>query len=74
AQDPATAGHGWSSTRLLAGARVEGRAPSGAKTVAVDAAAADAAGLAVGDRVRVVAGGRPAAAYRVSALVHAPGA
>ncbi|MES4833040.1 ABC transporter permease, partial [Streptomyces anthocyanicus] len=28
AQDPVTAGHGWSSTRLLAGARVEGRAPS----------------------------------------------
>ncbi|MFI7390079.1 FtsX-like permease family protein [Streptomyces tendae] len=74
AQDPATAGHGWSSTRLLAGARVEGRAPSGAKAVAVDAAAADAAGLAVGDRVRVVANGRPAAAYRVSALVDAPGA
>ncbi|OWA08318.1 hypothetical protein B9W62_18815 [Streptomyces sp. CS113] len=74
AEDPATAGHGWSSTRLLAGARVEGRAPSGAKAVAVDAAAADAAGLAVGDRVRVVANGRPAAAYRVSALVDAPGA
>ncbi|MFD7566618.1 FtsX-like permease family protein [Streptomyces tendae] len=74
AQDPATAGHGWSSTRLLSGARVEGRAPSGAKTVAVDAAAADAAGLTVGDRVRVVANGRPAAAYRVSALVDAPGA
>ncbi|MFL9659508.1 FtsX-like permease family protein [Streptomyces sp. PB17] len=74
AQDPATAGHGWSSTRLLAGARVEGRAPSDAKAVAVDAAAADAAGLAVGDRVRVVANGRPAAAYRVSALVDAPGA
>ncbi|MEU5625118.1 FtsX-like permease family protein [Streptomyces tendae] len=70
AQDPATAGHGWSSTRLLAGARVEGRAPSGAKTVAVDAAA----GLAVGDRVRVVANGRPATAYQVSALVDAPGA
>ncbi|WP_333752303.1 FtsX-like permease family protein [Streptomyces sp. IBSBF 2394] len=70
AQDPATAGHGWSSTRLLAGARVEGGAPSGAKTVAVDAAA----GLAVGDRVRVVANGRPATAYRVSAVVDAPGA
>ncbi|WP_399941181.1 FtsX-like permease family protein [Streptomyces sp. BBFR25] len=69
AGDPGTAGHGWSSTRLLAGARIEGRAPSGAKEVAVDAAA----GLAVGDRVRVVANGRPAA-YRVSALVDAPGA
>ncbi|MFI0834499.1 FtsX-like permease family protein [Streptomyces sp. NPDC021140] len=69
AGDPGTAGHGWSSTRLLAGARTEGRAPSGAKEVAVDAAA----GLAVGDRVRVVANGRPAS-YRVSALVDAPGA
>ncbi|CAM5579437.1 ABC transporter permease [Streptomyces violaceorubidus] len=74
AGDPVTAGHGWSSTRLLAGARVEGRAPSGAKGIAVDAATADAAGLAVGDRVRVMANGRPAAFYRVSALVDAPGA
>ncbi|MFJ8805432.1 FtsX-like permease family protein [Streptomyces sp. NPDC102490] len=74
AQEPGTAGHGWSSTRLLADARIEGRAPSGAKGVAVDAAAADAAGLAVGDRVRIVANGRPAAFYRVSALVDAPGA
>ncbi|MET9820082.1 FtsX-like permease family protein [Streptomyces sp. NPDC006349] len=70
AGDPRTAGHGWSSTELLADPRTEGRAPSGAGEVAVDAAA----GVAVGERVRVVAGGRPAASYRVSALVDAPGA
>ncbi|WP_399886779.1 FtsX-like permease family protein [Streptomyces sp. BBFR51] len=69
-QDPTTAGHGWSSTRLLAHPRVEGRAPTGAGEVAVDAAT----GLAVGERVRVVAAGRPAAAYRVSAVIEAPDA
>ncbi|MFG3247732.1 FtsX-like permease family protein [Streptomyces sp. NPDC048187] len=70
ADDPGTAGHGWSSTALLGGARVQGRAPSGADEVAVDVRT----GLAVGERVAVVANGRPAAAYRVSALVDAPGA
>ncbi|MGC9497691.1 FtsX-like permease family protein [Streptomyces sp. WG7] len=70
AEDPGTAGHGWSSAKLLAEPRVEGRAPSGAGEVAVDAAA----GVAVGERVRVVANGRPAASYRVSAVVDAPGA
>lgn len=63
--DPAAGGHGWSSTKLLADPRIEGRAPSGPGEVAVDAAT----GLSVGDRVRVVANGRPAAAYRVSAVV-----
>ncbi|MCL7364843.1 FtsX-like permease family protein [Streptomyces ardesiacus] len=70
AEDPGTAGHGWSSTRLLADARVTGRAPSGPHEVAVDAGT----GLAVGARVEVVANGRPATPYRVSALVDAPGA
>ncbi|MFG3289342.1 FtsX-like permease family protein [Streptomyces sp. NPDC048179] len=69
-QDPATAGHGWSSTKLLGAPRVEGRAPTDAHEVAVDAST----GLAVGDRVRVAAGGRTATAYRVTALVHAPDA
>ncbi|AQS68555.1 FtsX-like permease family protein [Streptomyces pactum] len=69
-EDPETAGHGWSSTQLLADPRVEGRAPTGAGEVAVDAAA----GVAVGDRIEVVANGRPAAPHRVSAVVHAPGA
>ncbi|MFF7473524.1 FtsX-like permease family protein [Streptomyces sp. NPDC008092] len=69
-QDPAAAGHGWSSTKLLAGARVEGRAPAAPAEVAVAATT----GLSVGDRVRVTANGRAATAYRVSALVHAPDA
>ena len=69
--DPAAAGHGWSSAKLLAdGARVEGRAPSTPAEVAVAATT----GLSVGDRVRVTANGRAATAYRVSALVHSPDA
>ncbi|MFE1032345.1 FtsX-like permease family protein [Streptomyces sp. NPDC058807] len=70
ADDPRTAGHGWSSTQLLADPRVAGRAPSGAGEVAVPAGA----GVAVGEPVRVVANGRPAAPYRVTAVVDAPGA
>ncbi|MGW4905486.1 FtsX-like permease family protein [Streptomyces sp. NPDC004270] len=66
-EDPATAGHGWSSTKLLAGPHVEGRAPATPAEVAVAAST----GLAVGDEVRVTAGGATATAYRVSALVHA---
>ncbi|MGW7539918.1 FtsX-like permease family protein [Streptomyces sp. NPDC054770] len=69
-QDPAAAGHGWSSTKLLAAARIEGTAPSAPAEVAVAATT----GLSVGDRVRVSANGRAATAYRVSALVHAPDA
>lgn len=68
--DPTTAGHGWSSTALLPGARVDGRAPAGAGEVAVDAGT----GLRVGDRVDAVVAGRAASPYRVSALVHAAGA
>ncbi|MBZ6229734.1 FtsX-like permease family protein [Streptomyces olivaceus] len=68
--DPRTAGHGWSSTKLLADARVTGRAPSGAHEVAVGAGA----GPAVGETVEVVANGRPAVSYRVTALVDAPDA
>ncbi|MFE0806797.1 FtsX-like permease family protein [Streptomyces sp. NPDC058848] len=70
ADDARTAGHGWSSTQLLADPRVAGRAPSGAGEVAVPAGA----GVAVGEPVRVVANGRPAAPYRVTAVVDAPGA
>ncbi|MEU4660036.1 FtsX-like permease family protein, partial [Streptomyces sp. NPDC023723] len=66
--DPAAAGHGWSSTRLLAGARVTGRAPAGADEIAVPAGT----GVRVGDRIRAVVSGRPAAPYRVTALVDAP--
>ncbi|MGW0574882.1 FtsX-like permease family protein [Streptomyces sp. NPDC002920] len=70
ADDPTSAGHGWSSTQLLAHPRVTGRAPAGDGEVAVPATT----GLKAGDRVQVVADGRPAARYRVTAVVDAPGA
>ncbi|MFF9126482.1 FtsX-like permease family protein [Streptomyces sp. NPDC014889] len=68
--DPAAAGHGWSSAQLLTRPRFTGRAPAAADEVAVSASA----GPHAGDRVRVVAAGRPAADYRVTAVVDAPGA
>ncbi|MGA5446059.1 FtsX-like permease family protein [Streptomyces umbrinus] len=71
-QDPRTAGHGWSSTKLLVDAKVDGSAPAGTGEVALDSATAATAGVRVGDRVEVVAAGRTAAAYRVTALVDAP--
>ncbi|HET6353659.1 ABC transporter permease [Streptomyces sp.] len=74
AGDPQAAGHGWSSTRLLDGTHADGRGPTGSGEVAVDSAIAAAAGVKVGDRVQIVAGARPAAGYRVSAVVDAPGA
>ncbi|MES5824718.1 FtsX-like permease family protein [Streptomyces sp. RG80] len=73
-KDPASAGHGWSSTELLKDQAVDGDAPAGSGEVAVDSATAAAAGVKAGDRVRVVANGRPAAGYRVSAVVDAPDA
>lgn len=73
-EDPRTAGHGWSSTKLLAGPHIEGRAPAGPGEIAVDTATAAAAGIKAGDRVEVVADGRPATPYRVSAVVGTPGA
>ncbi|MGW0835823.1 FtsX-like permease family protein [Streptomyces prunicolor] len=73
--DPQVSGHGWSSTKLLAtGAQVTGSAPTSSGEVAVDSATAAAAGVKPGDRVQVVVNSRPATAYRVSALVNAPGA
>ncbi|MFF4347363.1 FtsX-like permease family protein [Streptomyces sp. NPDC001530] len=74
AGDPQAAGHGWSSTKLLDGAHVDGSGPAGSGEVAVDSATAAAAGVKVGDRVQVVANARPAARYRLSAVVGAPGA
>jgi len=72
--DPQVSGHGWSSTKLLAtGARVTGSAPTSSGEVAVDSATAAAAGIEPGDRVQVVVNSRPATAYRVSAVVNAPG-
>ncbi|MFJ2235031.1 FtsX-like permease family protein [Streptomyces sp. NPDC087859] len=73
-KDPASAGHGWSSTELLKDRAVDGDAPAGSGEVAVDSATAAAAGVKAGDRVRVVVNGRPAAGYRVSAVVDAPDA
>ncbi|MET9462989.1 ABC transporter permease [Streptomyces canus] len=72
--DPGTAGHGWSSTKLLAAPHIEGRAPAGSGEIAVDTATAAAAGIEAGDRVEVVADGHPAKPYRVSAVVGTPGA
>ncbi|MGW0876346.1 FtsX-like permease family protein [Streptomyces sp. NPDC002740] len=77
AGDPQVAGHGWSSTKLAepsGGARLDGAGPTGSDEVAVDSGTAAAAGIAAGDRVRVVVDGRPAAGYRVSAVVDVPGA
>ncbi|MFJ9244559.1 FtsX-like permease family protein [Streptomyces sp. NPDC101776] len=73
-EDPQTSGHGWSSTKLLAGARVEGSAPTGSGEVAVGGATAAHAGLKPGDTVQVVVNSRPARGYRVSAVVDAAGA
>ncbi|MDH6604991.1 putative ABC transport system permease protein [Streptomyces sp. SAI-208] len=67
--DPASAGHGWSSAELLPHPRVEGHEPVGSAEVAVPAGA----GFEPGDRVQVVANGGPLTSYRVSAVVDAPG-
>ncbi|MFG2473059.1 FtsX-like permease family protein [Streptomyces canus] len=72
--DPGTAGHGWSSTKLLAARNIEGRAPAGSGQIAVDTATAAAAGIEAGDRVEVVVNGHHAKPYRVSAVVGTPGA
>ena len=73
-KDPASAGHGWSSTGLLESPKADGGEPTGSGEVAVDSATAAAAHVRVGDRIKVVAGARPAAGYRVSAVVDDPGA
>jgi putative ABC transport system permease protein len=75
AKDPQPAGHGWSSTKLLAGApHITGSAPTASDEIAVDSATAAAAGIEPGDRIQVVVNARPATGYRVSAVVDAPGA
>ncbi|MFC8824287.1 FtsX-like permease family protein [Streptomyces sp. NPDC057137] len=83
-EDPGTAGHNWSSFRLFAGPDsagrdsagpdIKGEKPAGSGEIAVDSAVAAAAGVRPGSEVRVVAAGRPAAEYRVSAVIDAPGA
>ncbi|MFF3378582.1 FtsX-like permease family protein [Streptomyces sp. NPDC002680] len=72
AGDPRVAGHGWSSVKLLEGARVEGAGPAGADEIAVDSATATAAGVELGDSVQVMTNARPATGYRVSAIIDAP--
>ncbi|MFH8467608.1 FtsX-like permease family protein [Streptomyces sp. NPDC017991] len=72
--EPRTAGHGWSSTKLLTDPEVGGTRPSGAAEVALDRATAEAAGVRAGDRVEIVAAGRSAVEYRVTAVVDAPDA
>ncbi|MEV3982034.1 ABC transporter permease [Nonomuraea sp. NPDC049758] len=61
---PAATGHGWSTAPLAPFALAAGHAP-GPGEVVVDASA----GLRPGDRVTVVAGTAPAAAYRVAGVV-----
>ncbi|GGJ97168.1 membrane protein [Streptomyces camponoticapitis] len=77
--DPRTAGHNWSSFELLDGAdtggpEMDGKKPSGSGEIAVDSDIAAASGVKPGGEVRVVAAGRAAADYRVSAVIDAPGA
>ncbi|MEU0953196.1 ABC transporter permease [Streptomyces niveus] len=84
-EDPRTAGHNWSSHTLMASPRgedgpgtdgpgIDGRKPAGSREIAVDSAVAAAAGVRPGGEICVVAAGRPAAEYRVSAVIDAPGA
>jgi putative ABC transport system permease protein len=68
AGDPRTAGHGWSSTRLAREPQIGGTAPKTATELALGRATATAAGVEIGDEVRVVAAGQPAS-YRVTAVV-----
>ncbi|MGV9849432.1 hypothetical protein ACWDWU_11710 [Streptomyces sp. NPDC003442] len=61
-EDPRVAGHGWSSTKLLADARVSGSEPNAFDEIAVDGATAAAAGIEPGDTVQVVVNVCPATA------------
>ncbi|MQA32288.1 ABC transporter permease, partial [Modestobacter roseus] len=74
AADPAQGGHGWSSVDLLPGAEVTGTAPDGPGEVALGADLATAAGVAPGDRARVVVDGGPPTDVRVTAVVRPEGA
>ncbi|MEU8624534.1 FtsX-like permease family protein [Streptomyces sp. NPDC048669] len=68
--DARTAGHGWSSLKLLQDPKVEGTKPTGSSQVAVESAIAAAAGVGPGDTIRVVAAGR-SSDYRLTAVVDA---
>ncbi|RKT86500.1 putative ABC transport system permease protein [Saccharopolyspora antimicrobica] len=71
AEDPRTAGHGWSSTFLLDAPHVSGAAPAGPGEVALDDDLATAAGVLPGDRVVISAAGQQGD-YRVSAVITTP--
>ena len=66
--DPATAGHGWSSTALLGRPRLDGRPPAGPGDVVLDGATATAAGVRVGQQVHLVVAGR-SGSYRLSGVL-----
>jgi putative ABC transport system permease protein len=66
--DPGVAGHGWSSAGLGRKPRIDGTPPIAPDEVAVSRAA----GVHPGELVRLVVAGKPGA-YRVSAVVDAPG-
>nr|WP_231134430.1 FtsX family ABC transporter permease [Motilibacter deserti] len=70
-EDPASAGHGWSSAALLGRVAVQGRAPVGNGEVALGSSLAAATRLAVGDRARLVIAGR-SGSYVVTAVVGSP--
>lgn len=71
--DPRAAGHGWSSADLLPGDTATGARPPAADEIALGRAAAQAAGVGIGDDVHVVAAGRPTQSYRVSGVVEGAG-
>ncbi|MRJ78313.1 FtsX-like permease family protein [Aeromicrobium sp. SMF47] len=67
--DPRTAGHGWSSVRLLGRHSTDGSAPVGTDEVALGSAAAAAADVSVGDDVEISTAGGAARTHRVAAIV-----
>ncbi|MGW1680602.1 FtsX-like permease family protein [Saccharopolyspora sp. NPDC002376] len=71
AEDPRTAGHGWSSTALLDHLHISGMAPTGPGEVALDDDLATAAAVSPGDQVAVSAAGKQGS-YRVSAVIATP--
>ncbi|OEJ93995.1 FtsX-like permease family protein [Streptomyces thermolilacinus] len=64
-------GHGWSSTRLAAYRVEQGKAPSSAGEIALDARFAGQNGVRVGHDLRLALRGTPGT-YRVTALVSGP--
>jgi putative ABC transport system permease protein len=81
AGDPRLSGHAWSSIALLDQQQgrqqrapgIAGRAPAGAREIALGADLAGAARVVPGDQVQVMADGR-SQRYRLAGVVSAPGA